>query len=1150
MKKIVSKLLFGLTAAAGMLFAGCSDPDAAMDSIPYDRVLTPLNFSAEVVSSTGTDVTFSWSAMQNAEGYELEIFAASEEPDYNSASPIFSASVEPNEVPYTVALEVDMTYYARVRGISSKVAASNWAYPEKANRAIKTYAVRPSLNPAVLDRDQTTVTLGWDDTDDKGDLTLVRVAPVLDAEATVDYPLTAAELDACTKVIDDLEPGVNYKLTLIFGQSGQRGYVTAWTRPDAGQAVKVSTAADIVSNVQGATGEVTLLVAYNDGAEYDFTQALADPANPGGVLALSVGCDLTIIGDESVDGKKPVLNNVEFTLVNGATKLRVENLALNGNNKSGTAISITSGSKVSAIELVNCELYDYTKAIYSTAAGVTVDVDHLLISGVYAHDINANGANGGDFIDVRSGGTHAKIDVVNSTFYAVARTFLRVSDNAKGNTVNVENCTFNFVTATDASSNNAGIFHVRETSEVQAITCTNCLFLNMFNEKEDKDGTGWIRIARNNATQSMAPLCENNYYYRVGKVFLTTQAFVPQTGQPFSAAEGWTELAADPCVNSDAGKLYLTDGTISAKRVGDPRWWNASEPVVVRPTELEVVEEAKTWDFTDKTKYDTESVTAHTIIDNIRIYAPAEIVISQGITFPAAAAVNASGIPTSSALGFKATGYGSVTVTTTDGGYNASVHVLVGSDRITLPADGKAHKAVFGDLTGVNDIYVLAGSQVTVLSVTWTPEDTEAEETKTALATPAVTLDPMSITEGNEDGVSIVATWSAVENAATYEVTFNGKTSEITATTYTISAADAAALKVGEYELTVVAKPVTTSTKYKASAAAVVALNVKAKPVVGAPVTWTWDFSSAEWQAAFEAAAPSAKGTNVTEWTVSLDGLTYTSGTGNGKWDASGFIQPNGAGSKTSRVFSFTAPAAGTLKITAQSANSSETRNVAVVDASEKEQLQGVLTQEELEFDVEAGEVYIYPKGGIRFYKFEFTFIDGSAPAVEPIVWDFSQIYSAKTDLCTDSQEYKLNEDGTVTATTATDALGTLYFSPNGKKISIEKRTSDSGVSYFGFKYGGAAAYAYLNVDTPGTLTIEAVASGDAGNNKIRIDVNDTKGTQVEDLQTPNTTDPKCNIKTYTFEIDGITELSKVKIMKDSGGNSPEIYLVSWTPAN
>lgn len=1145
--------MYGLAVVTGAVFASCSTTDEAMDSIPYNRVLTPLNFKAEVVATTGTDVSFRWETIQNADRYELQIFEAESEPaNYDDVLPLDVIVVEPNEIPYVAALEVDKTYYARVRGLSDKVTSSYWAYPEKADRVIKTYAVRSSLNPVVVTRTENAISIKWDNAADKEDLTSVRVAPVLDSKEATIVAVEAAEVEACEKTIEGLDAGVEYKLTLIFGQAGERGSVAAWTRPEMGQVVKVNTAQAIYDNIFGATGEVRLLVAYNDGVEYDMTEILRDPAT-GGIKSLTVSSDLYLFGEETEDGKKPIITNVEFSLNGAPKKVHLESIALNGKKSAGATLSVAAASNLSAIEFVNTEMYDYTKAIYSVASGTVANVDKLLISGVYAHDINANGANGGDFIDARDG-LHADVEVMNSTFYACARTFLRLSDNAKGRKVSVHNCTFNYVTATDTSSNNSGVFHVRETTETSEVTCYNCLFLNMYNAKEDADTNGWIRIARNNATQSMAPACENNYYYNVGKVFLSTQAFVPQTGEPF-ATTGWTELADDPCVNSAAGKLYLTDGTIAANQVGDPRWWNAAEPKVERATELEVVNEETVWDFTEKTKFDTETVEANTIIENIRIYAPAEIVMSQGITFASAATLNASNIPTSSALGFKAAGYGSVKVETADGAYNASVHVLVGGDRITLPADGAEHKAVFGDLTGENDIYVLAGSAVTITKVTWTPGDAEAEDTKSALKAPSVTVTPSSITQGNEDGVDVEVSWAAVENAASYDVTFKGQTTETAQTSFTIAAAEAAALAVGEYEISVVAKPVATSSKYKASEATVAALNVKAKPVVGAPVTLTWDFSNAEWQAAFEAAAPTAKGTNQTDWTVSLDGLTYTSGTGNGKWDSDAdgyFIQPNGGGSvkddgaTLSRTFSFTAPADGILKVTAKTASSGNARAVNVMDAN-KTQTQDVDALEVLEYEVAAGVVYTYPGGGIRFYKFEFTYIDGSASA--GFGWNFSEVWSAKADLCADSQEYKLNDNGTVSVATDTTEKETLYFSPNAKKISIENRKSDSGDSFFGFKYGGAAAYAYINVDTPGTLTVEALASGDAGNNKLRIDVNGVKGTQVVDLNTPNTADAKCGIKAYEFEIKDITELSKVAIMKDSGGNSPEIYSITWTPS-
>lgn len=1056
MKKIIKNLVYGLIVGAGAIFASCSTTDEIMDSIPYDRVLTPQKFDATVVRTSGTDVTFTWLAVSNADKYILEVFNAIElsggdsetysvDPaDYEGATPVWSSEdIKSDEIPVTVGFDVDKTYFARVRGISSKVENSGWVYLEK---VFSTYPVRPSLNPVVVTRTTSEITIAWDDAEDKADLSTFEIVPVSadDVEATV-ITVTSADIEACTKSFSGLNAGTEYKITLIYGKGGERGSVAAWTRPDMGQVVKVSTVQDIYKNINGATGEVRLEIAYNDGAEYNFAEVLTDPET-GGIKALSVGCNLYIYGETTVDGKKPVFSNVEFSL-NGTSKaLHVEDLVLDGKKTIGATASVAANSDIDVIEFLNCEMYDYTKGIYSVAGTVVANVSKILFKGVYAHDINADGSVGGDFIDIR-GGYNPDVEIANSTFSFCARTFLRISDSAKGGKASVTNCTFNSVTATPSSSNNAGIFHIRETTETSEIYMSNCLFLNMVNALDQGKGKdGWIRIARNNATQSYAPACDNNYYYNVSEEFFTTQAMVPQTGEHLApsndiiaAPATWTAVENDPCVNSEIGKLYLRDDVISANHIGDPRWWSAVQPVVIRATELETVKATTEWDFTAKAKFETESVAENTIIENIRIYAPAEVVSGTGIKFNAASTVSATGRPSASALAFKADGYGSVTVLTEDGGYNASVHVVVGSDRITLPADGKAHKAVFGDLVGENEIFVLAGSPVTIVSVTWTAEDAEAENTKTALAAPKVSVEPSSITVGNEDGINVVASWAAVENAATYEVTFNGKTTETAETSFVIAAVDAAVLSINEYEISVIAKPVATSSKYMASEAAVATFTVKAKPAVGAPVTWTWDFSSAEWQAAFETAAPEAKGTNQTDWTVSLDGLTYTSGTGNGKWDANGFIQPNGGGSKTSRVFTFTAPADGTLKITAQSANSSDTRDIVVVDSNEKEQTQGVLTQTELVYDVVAGEVYIYPKGGIRFYKIEFTYIDSSATA-EPTVWDFSKDpWASNQDVLdliavgsTGSTTFDLTLDGLRVYAGGSLRAGTGYFQSGG----------------------------------------------------------------------------------------------------------------------
>ena len=152
----------------------------------------------------------------------------------------------------------------------------------------------------------------------------------------------------------------------------------------------------------------------------------------------------------------------------------------------------------------------------------------------------------------------------------------------------------------------------------------------------------------------------------------------------------------------------------------------------------------------------------------------------------------------------------------------------------------------------------------------------------------------------------------------------------------------------------------------------------------GSAVTWTWDFSTEEWQAALAAQAPSANGTNQTGWGVSLNGLSYTSGSKNGKWSPDGYIQPNGAGSTSERVFSFTAPADGTLKVTASTPTKDAVRSVCVTGAaSQSVPTDGSLGN--LVFSVKAGAVKIYPDAGIRFWKFVYTSGGGANPGGDPV---------------------------------------------------------------------------------------------------------------------------------------------------------------------
>ena len=151
-------------------------------------------------------------------------------------------------------------------------------------------------------------------------------------------------------------------------------------------------------------------------------------------------------------------------------------------------------------------------------------------------------------------------------------------------------------------------------------------------------------------------------------------------------------------------------------------------------------------------------------------------------------------------------------------------------------------------------------------------------------------------------------------------------------------------------------------------------------------ISYTWDFSTAEWQAALADQAPDARDANQTNWSVSLAGLTYTSGKSS-KW-SSAYIQPGGAGTSSDRVFSFTAPKDGYLKVTASNTGSTAAtdRYVTVLNDGTETSLVGAVPSTSptvLTFEVKEGAVKVYPTGNaLRFYKLAFT--TESEPPVEP----------------------------------------------------------------------------------------------------------------------------------------------------------------------
>lgn len=1174
MKKILRNLTCGLLLCGG-LFAGCSDVDDVIEDIPYSRTLTPLNFEAEVVASVGTSITFSWSSVANADSYVLEVFAGIDstddagkaivvEPDYTTALPDYTFDVNPDEVPFTIAdMTVDKSYYARVRAVAASIAGSHWAY---LTDYVSTSAVRSNLNPVVKERTEKSVTISWDDAEDKTDLTSVRCEPVVAAEGieAVTVALTDEEIENCSFAIDGLAACTNYKFTLLFGKSGSRGVVTAWTRPDTEGTTRIESSEAFVNAISDAAGDLKLLLAYNDGATYDLTPIMTLNASENIYDPFEFAYGLEIYGESTEDGLKPVVN---MALKNsGEAAFHFEDIMIDGGNRSG--VFFVTGAKVVGFEMINCEITGFSKGLYNGAAGC--DCGDLIFDGVYAHDINPLGAGAGDFIDIR-GGNYGKVEIKNSTFYAAARTFLRISETAtqEVGSINVSNCTFNQVTATSTSSNNSGIFHVRynPTSKpdsflkLGSFTLTNCVFLNIASDMEAYSSDGkqyWCRLTRNSA-ENYAPVCAGNIFYNVGHdyteivsddchtSFFYNLKSLTLDGEVFSEAmalaDGGMMLGEDPCTNSIAGKMYLKNGIITANRAGDPRWWNASEPVIVRPTELTVVTEPTVWDFTEKTKFQSETVETSTIIENIRIYGPAEIVMNEGVTFASAATVNDRNVPQTNAFGFLAQGVGAVEVTAQGNTVSSTVQIVVGSDAYSVLADGATHKVILGDLSGENNIYVLAGAPCTVTNIAWT-DDLTPEATTTALVAPKVSIDNTSFDQGTE--VPVTASWAAVENAASYEVTFQGKKSETTETSFTVDAAAVAALMVGEYEIAVVAKPVATSTKYTASEAGSATFKVK-KVIIGGQVSLIWNFDDA----AFDDAAALIGTTDNNAADADFNGLHIESLGGTMKVENRSdgrYLRTGGGGKLTSRRVSFVVPkdGPGTLKVTGANPSSSATdATVLIITANINET--SVLTGNHVgtglkevtvfsDVELKAGDiVYIYTSGGIRYKQFEYTYIDPNAGPVEKeLVWDF-------TEAGFDTVANAIGSDGSLAGNEQFEWEGLSFWM--GGKTKYGTTTIDGNKLRF-IQWGGKGKVGerscYFTAPGPGTVTVVASNTGSSEDLTRMVTVN-VNG--VETSQAGGT--PASTPVTVTFDLDDVEAGTKVEIYPT--GNGLRFFSVKYT---
>ena len=1013
-KHILKVSLAALASLA--VLAGCAKKEfQEVTELSLKRCLEPQNLSARVDVATGDNVTFGWDVNKDADGYLLTVYTDEEMTEFED-----SWDLEPNEVPFTTRLTADQKYWFNLRAYrvdkEGNPIESTFSNLAVYDGSIKTYAVKDNLYLEVTGRTETSVSLAWsNEVSDYEEVTDLRAVPVKGGE-TVKKELSAAEKTAAAATIEGLEPATEYQITLFY-MSASRGARDTWTKAEQGTAALIS-------------DEASLKTAVVDGGEY----YLAYSDTPYSMSTAKPKASLSLIGELGPDGEKPVVvGKIELTadLAEEGANLHFGNIKFDGAAGS-RIVEHTGGSPVvGTIDFTNCEITNYTAGFFYGNNDAVVKIDKFSFDSCDMYGIVGSG---GDAVDIRKTTEIGEIAFVNNTLYDGIRTLFRIdaSDAIKIGKITFENNTVKNIATID-DGNNRGLFAIRVATEM---SLKNNLFLWEDGGKDDSTtDADKAQLFQDNANTVVPTLnASGNYSYANGKSFFNK----------VSAAEaGFKVMNVDPCYNSKGNFFQLAAQDLIEGQVGASKWWIS---YVEKPEDLtqEAITEAHTWNLQDASLFAGEVKNSRVRDGLLLVGTEATPMNADGaISFLSASVLNRKGLPTEGYAAFKVNAPGSVDILLTDPNKAGGSVVIALYDDNGLAVQGGAavssngvQKILVPEVSGEGTIYIYALGAVSMTKLAWS-EDTEGGNK--VLATPKPVVEPVTLTEGDETELNV--TWEAIDNAASYVVVFNKRRQDPqTELSFTVPAEDIAALKAGLYNVTVQALPREGDIYYVASDQGSASFAVQPLSSEGGEVveeTWTWDFSSSDWQ---DVLSPYGNaGTDLPNWNVTVDGLTWIS-TANSRWNTT-YIQSGNAGSTADRYFKFTAPYPGTLKVWTSNTGSSEapTRGVTVNVGGVEEFKAGGSSSNaaptENEFEIsEAGEVYIYATGGgLRFYKIEFhySYTTGGSTPVE-YDWDFSSsdwqdVLSPYGNAGTDLPNWNVTVDGLTWISTANSRWNTTY---------------------------------------------------------------------------------------------------------------------------
>ncbi len=429
MNKLFLKYCFAIVALSAMLFTSCKDDEEALQQ---SRLFMPISMS---VDTTSTSVTVKWKPFSTdfqgpTKGYELLV---SDDPTFPIGSTQTYQSTEPfytiTSGPVIENTEV-YDFYAKVRAISENTATGNSQFTE----AFMFTPYRENIFNSVRKEDISNSFIVFRWKPDVGETTADVKKIVLnfpDGSSHV-YAISSEEKEANKKQINGLEAVSTYT-AYIYNDTKRRGRLMSTTRSANEIIVDPSDFLDQVKNVQ--PGWILRLKPGN----YDFSTS---------TVTINKSISLESYADEA-----PILSIGKFALRETIGKFSLNGITFTGNGTTSDFIEMSKaddangiGEFVSIDSLVieDCSIGNFTKSfiIYSSTANLnTATIKNILINNSIIHDVNANGTQGAQAIDLRNY-IAQNIKITKSTFYNQGRTLLRMGAADKDQKFELSNCTF------------------------------------------------------------------------------------------------------------------------------------------------------------------------------------------------------------------------------------------------------------------------------------------------------------------------------------------------------------------------------------------------------------------------------------------------------------------------------------------------------------------------------------------------------------------------------------------------------------------------------------------------------------------------------------------------------------------------------------